>query len=54
MKALIAVLPGDGIGAEVTAEAVRALAKLAARYGHDFQFGVAPIQPDRPRVENCG
>jgi 3-isopropylmalate dehydrogenase len=38
MKALIAVLPGDGIGGEVTAEAVRALAKLALRFGHDFKF----------------
>ena len=38
MKALIAVLPGDGIGGEVTAEAVRALAKLALRFGHEFNF----------------
>ena len=38
MKALIAVLPGDGIGGEVTAEAVRALTKLALRFGHDFEF----------------
>ena len=38
MQALIAVLPGDGIGGEVTAEAVRALTKLALRFGHDFEF----------------
>jgi 3-isopropylmalate dehydrogenase len=38
MKALIAVLPGDGIGGEVTAEAVRSLTKLALRFGHDFEF----------------
>ena len=38
MKALIAVLPGDGIGAEVTAEAVRALGAVAARFGHQFGF----------------
>jgi 3-isopropylmalate dehydrogenase len=38
VKAQIAVLAGDGIGAEVTAEAVRALAAIAARFGHDFQF----------------
>jgi 3-isopropylmalate dehydrogenase len=38
MQALIAVLAGDGIGGEVTAEAVRALAAVAARFGHDFQF----------------
>jgi 3-isopropylmalate dehydrogenase len=38
MKALIAVLAGDGIGGEVTAEAVRVLAAVAARFGHEFEF----------------
>ena len=38
MRALIAVLAGDGIGAEVTAEAVRALELVADRCGHSFQF----------------
>ena len=38
MKALIAVLAGDGIGPEVTAEAVRALESIARRFGHEFQF----------------
>ncbi len=38
MKALIAVLAGDGIGGEVTAEAVRALTAVAARFGHGFEF----------------
>ena len=38
MKALIAVLAGDGIGGEVTAEAVRVLTKVAARFGHAFEF----------------
>jgi 3-isopropylmalate dehydrogenase len=38
MKALIAVLAGDGIGPEVTAEAVRALEAIAHRYDHDFEF----------------
>ncbi|MGZ8831252.1 MAG: isocitrate/isopropylmalate family dehydrogenase, partial [Thermoanaerobaculia bacterium] len=32
----IAVLPGDGIGPEVTREAVRALERVAAVYGHHF------------------
>ena len=36
--ARIAVLPGDGIGPEVTAEAVRALNAVAARWGHNFEF----------------
>ncbi len=38
MKATIAVFAGDGIGAEVTAEAVRALEKVAMRFGHRFEF----------------
>jgi 3-isopropylmalate dehydrogenase len=38
VKALIAVLAGDGIGGEVTAEAVRALKAVASRFGHAFQF----------------
>jgi 3-isopropylmalate dehydrogenase len=43
VKARIAVLPGDGIGPEVTAEAVRALAAIAARFGHEFGFEEAPV-----------
>ena len=38
MQATIAVLAGDGIGAEVTAEAVRALEAIATRFGHRFNF----------------
>jgi 3-isopropylmalate dehydrogenase len=38
VKATIAVFAGDGIGAEVTAEAVRALEKVAIRFGHQFAF----------------
>jgi 3-isopropylmalate dehydrogenase len=38
MDALIAVTAGDGIGAEVTAEAVRALERVAERFGHVFRF----------------
>ncbi len=41
MHALIAVLAGDGIGAEVTAEARRALEAVAAQYRHSFQFETA-------------
>jgi 3-isopropylmalate dehydrogenase len=48
MRAAIAVLPGDGIGPEVTREAVRALQALARLYGHEFAlqeyaFGGAAI-----------
>ncbi len=38
MQAKLAVLAGDGVGAEVTAEAVRALEAVAARFGHQFTF----------------
>ncbi|HLN48269.1 MAG TPA: 3-isopropylmalate dehydrogenase [Steroidobacteraceae bacterium] len=38
MHALIAVIAGDGIGAEVTTEAVRALERVADRFGHTFRF----------------
>lgn len=41
MHALIAVLPGDGIGTEVTHEAVRALEAVASRHGHSFRFETA-------------
>src|SRR5450755_2346889 len=41
MQARIAVLAGDGIGAEVTTEAVRALEAVAARFGHRFLFEAA-------------
>ena len=43
MKASIAVLPGDGIGPEVTAEAVRILAAVGERFGHEFRFTEALI-----------
>ncbi|HUX73933.1 MAG TPA: 3-isopropylmalate dehydrogenase [Steroidobacteraceae bacterium] len=43
MRALIAVLAGDGIGAEVTAEALRVLAAVGARGGHELRFESALI-----------
>jgi len=43
VKATIAVLAGDGIGTEVTAEAVRALEAVAAQCGHAFEFEPALI-----------
>ncbi|HET8624472.1 MAG TPA: isocitrate/isopropylmalate family dehydrogenase, partial [Gemmatimonadales bacterium] len=39
----IAVLPGDGIGPEVTAEAVRALRAAGEVYGHSFTLDEHPI-----------
>jgi len=39
----ITVLPGDGIGPEVTAEAVCVLRGVAAIHGHKFEFVERPI-----------
>jgi len=38
MEALITVLPGDGIGAEVCTEAVRVLDVIAEKYEHRFEY----------------
>ncbi|MCK6681551.1 MAG: 3-isopropylmalate dehydrogenase [Thermoanaerobaculia bacterium] len=38
MQAKIVVLPGDGIGPEVTAEALRVLSAVAKKGGHSFEF----------------
>jgi 3-isopropylmalate dehydrogenase len=38
MKATIAVLAGDGIGPEVTAQGVSVLRAVAAKFGHEIQF----------------
>jgi 3-isopropylmalate dehydrogenase len=38
MKLKITILEGDGVGPEVTREAVRVLSSVAAQYGHEFTF----------------
>lgn len=38
MKYNVAVIPGDGIGPEVMAEAMKVLDKIAIKYGHEFAF----------------
>lgn len=43
MQLHITLLPGDGIGSEVTAEAVKALEAVAEVYGHEFTFLEQPI-----------
>lgn len=63
MKLKIAVLPGDGVGAEVTGQAVRVLKKVAEIENHDFQFvemlvgGVAIKEKNSPlpteTLETC-
>jgi 3-isopropylmalate dehydrogenase len=52
MQLKIVILPGDGIGPEVLAEAVKVMREIASIHGHNFQFsehdagGVA--------IERCG
>jgi len=43
VRARIAVLGGDGIGPEVTAEAVRVLDAIARKFGHEFQYAEALV-----------
>ncbi len=38
MQAKIVVLPGDGIGPEVTAAAIQLLEAVAEKFGHSFEF----------------
>jgi 3-isopropylmalate dehydrogenase len=43
MRARIAVLPGDGIGPEVIAQATACLAAIAQRFGHEFALTAYPF-----------
>ena len=43
MRALIASLPGDGIGPEVMAEALRVVEAVATRFGHELEIRSAAI-----------
>ena len=43
MKAKIAILPGDGVGPEIVAEAVKVLNAVAHRFGHDFEMTEHPV-----------
>lgn len=43
MKAHLLLLPGDGVGPEVTAEARQVLAAVAETFGHRFSFSEAPV-----------
>ena len=42
MKAKIAVLPGDYIGKEVVAEAIKVLDAIGSKYNHKFEYTYAP------------
>lgn len=43
MKYKIATLPGDGIGPEVIAQAVKALNAIETKFGHEFEFNYSPV-----------
>lgn len=43
MRNQIAVLPGDGIGPEITAEAIKILDCIAKKYHHDFVYSYVEI-----------
>ena len=43
MKKTIAVLPGDGIGPEIIAQAVRVLDAIAEKYSHTFEYRYADV-----------
>ena len=43
MEARIAVLPGDGIGPEIVAEAVKVLRAVERRFGHRFELKEYPL-----------
>ena len=43
MKANIVLLPGDGVGPEIVAEAVKVLKTVATRFGHDFEMTEHPV-----------
>ena len=43
MKLNIAVLPGDGIGPEVTNQAIKVLRAIALEFDHTFNFKYAPV-----------
>ncbi len=46
MKKKIIILPGDGIGKEVTAEGKKVLIKIAELFDHQFEFDEAAIGHD--------
>ena len=43
MNKKIAVLAGDGIGPEVTTQAIKVLDAVAEKFGHTFQYEEAPV-----------
>jgi 3-isopropylmalate dehydrogenase len=52
MRATLAVIAGDGVGPEVTAEAVRVLQAVAACFRHEFTLQEAPF--GGIAIDQCG
>lgn len=52
MRKTIAVLPGDGIGPEVTGAAVEILKDCASSFGHQFEFREFPF--GGAAIDRCG
>ena len=48
MKLNIAILPGDGVGPEVIAEAEKVLNSVGEKFKHDLAIEKG-LNPDRPR-----
>ena len=47
-KKHILIVPGDGIGQEVTEVGKKVLEKIAAKFGHDFTYDEALIGHNQP------
>ncbi|MBR5506114.1 MAG: 3-isopropylmalate dehydrogenase, partial [Clostridia bacterium] len=43
MHKKIAVLPGDGVGPEIVAEAIKVMDKICQKYGHSFEYNYVDI-----------
>jgi 3-isopropylmalate dehydrogenase len=52
MTALVALLPGDGIGPEVVREGARVLRAVGERFGHSFELREAPFGGNA--IDACG
>ncbi|MEG1649721.1 MAG: 3-isopropylmalate dehydrogenase, partial [Rikenellaceae bacterium] len=48
----IALLAGDGIGPEITAEAVKVINKIGEKYNHTFNF--TPAKIGAAAIDSCG
>jgi len=52
MKFNVAVIPGDGIGPEIVAEAKKVLDKVGAKYGHEFEY--TEVLMGGASIDACG